>query len=339
MQRAPLIPQHNAEPPTVPCRPDKGAADWNFDETCKLQGARAGQFRRGRWARAWSISRRGSAPQFTSVLDLLRDGGLDIARAAVQRRARRFPAARGGIPAAGAGSPRKSSASASTTPTAMPTTATPEAPKYPSMFYRAPGSLVGHRQPIVRPRESEQLDYEGEIALVIGRAGRRIAHEPSARLCRRRDAVQRGHHPRLDAARQIQRDAGQELGRQRQHRALDRDRRRDRSRQAAAFDGEGQRRGDAGRHHRQHDQVVRGIDRLCQHLHDAQARRYHRHRHAGQARARDGAAALAQAGRRGRNRSAADRRAAQHCGGGTHERRDAKQSASSPGRRAIRARR
>jgi len=50
-----------------------------------------------------------------------------------------------------------------------------EAPKYPSMFYRAPGSLVGHQQAIVRPRESEQLDYEGEIALVIGRAGRRVA--------------------------------------------------------------------------------------------------------------------------------------------------------------------
>jgi 2-keto-4-pentenoate hydratase/2-oxohepta-3-ene-1,7-dioic acid hydratase in catechol pathway len=45
------------------------------------------------------------------------------------------------------------------------------------MFYRAPNSLVGHMQPIVRPRESEQLDYEGEIALVIGRGGRRIAQE------------------------------------------------------------------------------------------------------------------------------------------------------------------
>jgi len=51
-----------------------------------------------------------------------------------------------------------------------------ETPKYPSMFYRAPGSLVAHGQPIVLPRESEQLDYEGEIALVIGRSGRRIAH-------------------------------------------------------------------------------------------------------------------------------------------------------------------
>jgi 2-keto-4-pentenoate hydratase/2-oxohepta-3-ene-1,7-dioic acid hydratase in catechol pathway len=52
-----------------------------------------------------------------------------------------------------------------------------EAPKYPSLFYRAPGSLAGHLADIVLPKESEQLDYEGEIALVIGRAGRRIAAE------------------------------------------------------------------------------------------------------------------------------------------------------------------
>jgi len=42
-------------------------------------------------------------------------------------------------------------------------------PKYPSMFYRAPNSLVGSGQNLVRPRISEQLDYEGEIAIVIGR--------------------------------------------------------------------------------------------------------------------------------------------------------------------------
>jgi 5-carboxymethyl-2-hydroxymuconate isomerase len=47
-------------------------------------------------------------------------------------------------------------------------------PKYPSIFMRAPGSLVGHKDAIVRPPESEQLDYEGEIAIVIGRGGRRI---------------------------------------------------------------------------------------------------------------------------------------------------------------------
>jgi 2-keto-4-pentenoate hydratase/2-oxohepta-3-ene-1,7-dioic acid hydratase in catechol pathway len=49
-----------------------------------------------------------------------------------------------------------------------------DAPRYPSVFMRTPESLVGHERPILKPPESEQLDYEGEIALVIGRAGRRI---------------------------------------------------------------------------------------------------------------------------------------------------------------------
>jgi 2-keto-4-pentenoate hydratase/2-oxohepta-3-ene-1,7-dioic acid hydratase in catechol pathway len=51
----------------------------------------------------------------------------------------------------------------------------PDAPKYPSIFVRFPASLVAHEEPIVRPPESPQLDYEGEVALVIGRKGRRIA--------------------------------------------------------------------------------------------------------------------------------------------------------------------
>ena len=51
----------------------------------------------------------------------------------------------------------------------------PDAPKYPSIFVRFPPSLVAHHEPIVRPPESPQLDYEGEVAVVIGRAGRRIA--------------------------------------------------------------------------------------------------------------------------------------------------------------------
>jgi 2-keto-4-pentenoate hydratase/2-oxohepta-3-ene-1,7-dioic acid hydratase in catechol pathway len=55
---------------------------------------------------------------------------------------------------------------------------TPAAPKYPSVFFRTPESLVAHGEPILRPPESEQLDYEGEIVLVMGRAGRRI---PEAR--------------------------------------------------------------------------------------------------------------------------------------------------------------
>jgi 2-keto-4-pentenoate hydratase/2-oxohepta-3-ene-1,7-dioic acid hydratase in catechol pathway len=49
-----------------------------------------------------------------------------------------------------------------------------DAPKYPSMFFRTPRSFVGHGTPLVRPKASPQLDYEGELVLVIGKAGRHI---------------------------------------------------------------------------------------------------------------------------------------------------------------------
>jgi len=49
------------------------------------------------------------------------------------------------------------------------------APKYPSVFMRTRESLVGHENPILDPPESDQLDYEGEIVIVIGKEGRRIA--------------------------------------------------------------------------------------------------------------------------------------------------------------------
>jgi 2-keto-4-pentenoate hydratase/2-oxohepta-3-ene-1,7-dioic acid hydratase in catechol pathway len=52
-----------------------------------------------------------------------------------------------------------------------------ENPKYPSMFYRAPNSLVGHGQNLIRPKVSEQLDYEGEIAIVIDRECKHVAKE------------------------------------------------------------------------------------------------------------------------------------------------------------------
>lgn len=50
-----------------------------------------------------------------------------------------------------------------------------DAPKYPSVFMRTRESLVGHENPILDPPESDQLDYEGEIVIVIGKEGRRIA--------------------------------------------------------------------------------------------------------------------------------------------------------------------
>ncbi|WP_219219431.1 fumarylacetoacetate hydrolase family protein [Variovorax boronicumulans] len=46
---------------------------------------------------------------------------------------------------------------------------------HPTVFMRVADSQIGHGQAMLRPPESEQLDYEGEIAIVIGRGGRRIA--------------------------------------------------------------------------------------------------------------------------------------------------------------------
>jgi acylpyruvate hydrolase len=48
-------------------------------------------------------------------------------------------------------------------------------PDYPTLFGRFNSSLLAHGAPIVRPRISEQLDYEGELVAVIGKGGRNIA--------------------------------------------------------------------------------------------------------------------------------------------------------------------
>ena len=47
-------------------------------------------------------------------------------------------------------------------------------PEYPTVFARFNSSLIGHREPIVRPKASLQLDYEGEVAAIIGTGGRNI---------------------------------------------------------------------------------------------------------------------------------------------------------------------
>lgn len=51
-----------------------------------------------------------------------------------------------------------------------------EAPAYPLVFIRYADTQVGHGQPLICPRESVQFDYEGEIAVIIGKEGRRIPH-------------------------------------------------------------------------------------------------------------------------------------------------------------------
>jgi 2-keto-4-pentenoate hydratase/2-oxohepta-3-ene-1,7-dioic acid hydratase in catechol pathway len=49
--------------------------------------------------------------------------------------------------------------------------------KKPALFARFAGSQVGHLQPLVKPAVSDEFDYEGELAVVIGRRGRHIPAE------------------------------------------------------------------------------------------------------------------------------------------------------------------
>ena len=50
-------------------------------------------------------------------------------------------------------------------------------PKYPSLFVRSPSSVVGSGQPIEKPKVSDELDYEGELVIVIGKEGRHTPRE------------------------------------------------------------------------------------------------------------------------------------------------------------------
>lgn len=52
-----------------------------------------------------------------------------------------------------------------------------EPPKDPTLFARFPSSLIGHQQALVCPQESVEFDYEAELAVIIGKAGRRINKE------------------------------------------------------------------------------------------------------------------------------------------------------------------
>ena len=47
----------------------------------------------------------------------------------------------------------------------------------PTLFLRMQASQIGHNQPMIKPKESQKLDWEGELAVIIGRGGRRIARE------------------------------------------------------------------------------------------------------------------------------------------------------------------
>jgi len=50
-------------------------------------------------------------------------------------------------------------------------------PEYPGLFMRGPSSMTGHLEPIIRPKVSTKLDYEAELAVVIGKKVRHLTRE------------------------------------------------------------------------------------------------------------------------------------------------------------------
>jgi len=189
----------------------------------------------------------------------------------------------------------------------------PNVPKYPSMFYRHPGSFVGAGQPLVRPKVSEQLDYEGEIAMVIGREGRHVP-KGLARdyilgytLCNEGTVRDWLRHGKFNVTQGKNFDKSGSLGpfivttdeidpAKPMH-------------LTAKVNGEV-----TGRRYVEHDLLVHRPHRLHHHLHDPQAGRHRHRRHAGQEGPAHRPATLAQGRRRGGNLLPRARHAAQRGG-------------------------
>src|SRR5512144_656649 len=88
-------------------------------------------------------------------------------------------------------------------------------PKFPSIFFRVLTSMVPHLQPIMRPKESIQLDYEAEMVAIVGKrakhlslanavdciAGYSCSNEGSVREFQRHDAM--GHGEELRSHRRL----------------------------------------------------------------------------------------------------------------------------------------
>ena len=50
-------------------------------------------------------------------------------------------------------------------------------PEYPSFFMRGPSSLAAHNAPLIRPTVSDKLDYEAELAFIVGKRARNLSRE------------------------------------------------------------------------------------------------------------------------------------------------------------------
>ncbi|MGY4284046.1 hypothetical protein ACVWXO_003266 [Bradyrhizobium sp. LM2.7] len=196
-------------------------------------------------------------------------------------------------------------------------------PKYPSLFVRSMSSMTGSGQPIEKPKVSDQLDYEGELVIVIGHGGRHIprdkafAHIFGMTLCNEGTVRDWLRHGKFNVTQ------GKNFDRFRQHRSVDRHRGRARSARPSRHYHARQRRGAAAGHDRAADVPVRLPDFLSLHLRHLEARRHDRDGHADRSGRPLRSAALAQRRRCRRGRVQPYRRAAQHRGRGelSHARR------------------
>ena len=186
-----------------------------------------------------------------------------------------------------------------------------DAPKFPSMFMRTPRSFVGHDAPLIRPRASAQLDYEGELVLVIGKPGRHITerdaldHIAALTLCNEGTIRDWVRHAKFNVTQGKNFDSTGSLGPwivpyTDESQIAD-------IRLTTRVNGE----------MRQDDRTGRMIfgfrylHHLYLDLHHAGARRHHRDRHADRRRCAVRSAALSDARRRRRGRSRRHRHAAQ----------------------------
>ena len=116
------------------------------------------------------------APRLTSVLDVLRAGALDEVKKITAGVRPDFPLAEVELlpPVVGGEKILCIGVNYANRDAELTAAGGNTEAKYPSMFFRTPGSFVGSGQPLIKPSVTKQFDYEGEIALVIGKTGRRI---------------------------------------------------------------------------------------------------------------------------------------------------------------------
>ena len=185
-----------------------------------------------------------------------------------------------------------------------------ERPDRPVVFVRFGDSIVGHGQPLLKPRESEQFDFEGELAVIIGKRARRVAKEQALEYVAGYSCFNDG------SLRDFQRHSGQFTPGKNFHASgalgpwlMTADEIPDPRKLTLTTRLE--RRGHAARKHRRAVLRRTAAHRVLLYLDAARARRRHRDRHAGRRRRRSQTARLDEPWRHDRDRDHPYRHAAQ----------------------------